>query len=370
MSEATQDQLQECIDNLENVDYKCFFYLPDHEKPSGGIKLAYDHVKCMNENGFNGVIIHNKSGFKPNWLADYYDIDEDGNIANIPIKYLSDEKLAIRAEDFFFIPEGFSNIMQNLAEQGVPCKKIIFCQNWYYILNALPPGVFWENYGITDCMSVSQTQTEYINAIMPNIKCKNIVGQIDKNVYHAPEKNTTKKFIAAFIPSRDGGTKAHNVIKTFYALFPHLRFIQFKEIRNLGKEEYAETLRDSTFYIHFDEYSSWGTAPIEAFMSKCIVAGWDGVGGREYMSPENCWVAPNGDIFRLAIAIGNMIETYMMDDVKDSVWESMEAATMLYSKEVEKDSIIRAHNEYREERIEELEAIKKTARKKQEASNA
>jgi hypothetical protein len=266
-------------------------------------------------------------------------------------------------EDFFFIPEGFPNVMENLAKQNAPCKRVVFCQNWFYVLNALPPGQFWNNYGIHDCMSVSKSQTEYLNMIMPQVKCKQVYGQISSKVFYPPENMVDKKLQVAFIPSRDGGTKSYNVIKTFYALFPHFRFVQFAEVRGLAKDDYAKLLRESAFFVHFDEISSWGTAPIEAFLSKTLVAGWDGVGGREYMTTDNMWIVPNGDILRLAMAIGNMVETFTMDDIRPEMWMAMENACTNYSEESERDSIITAHNEYRQERIAEIQGLRDIVQK-------
>lgn len=357
------------IEKLENGDYTAYFYLPDFDKQSGGMKLTYDHVKCMNESGFRAKIIHQKSGFRPSWLNDYFEKDEEDNLKNIPVVYLDDGNLQIHMEDFFFIPEGFPQLMENLNKQNAPCKKVVFCQNWYYVLNALAPGVFWTDYGVYDCMSVSKTQTEYLKMIMPQLRIKNVYGHIPSDVFYPPEKMTDKKMQVAFIPSRDGGTKSHNVIKTFYALFPHFRFIQFVEVRGLTKEDYAKVLRESAFYIHFDEFSSWGTAPIEAYLSKTLVAGWDGFGGREYMNTTNTWIVPNGDILRLALAMGNMIEVFMLDDVTEETWKEMARACENYTIESEKDSIIAAHNEYRAERIDEISTLRNKLAERMEEQN-
>lgn len=352
----TKNELKVVIKKIEGEGYTSYFYLPDFEKPSGGIKFVYDHVKCMNENGFSAKIIHQKSGFQPEWLKEYFEM-EDEKIKGVPVVYLDDGKLQVNMEDFFFIPEGYPQIMENLAKQNAPCKKIVFCLNWYYVLNALSPGVFWGDYGIRDCMSITQTQTDYLKMIMPYLNIKNVSGHIPNDVFYPPTLPEDKKLQVAFIPSRDGGTKSYNVIKTFYALFPHLRFIRFVEVRGLDKEAYAEALRECAFYLHCDEYTSWGTAPLEAFLSNTLVAGWDGVGGREYMNPDNMWVVPNGDILRLSLALGNMVETYMMDEVPDKTYEEMEKATLLYTRETEKDSIISTHNEWREERLVELNRL-------------
>lgn len=356
---VSRKDMQVVLDNLEEGQYKCYFFCPDFNKPSGGVGLLYDHVRILNELGFNAVVLHQKPGFKIDWLAE--------RAEGVPIEYLQDGKLNLNMQDFFFIPEGFPNVMQMLQEQNVPAKKIVFCQNWYYILNALQPGQTWQSLGIGDCLSVSQSQTRYIQAIMPGMRCKNVVGSINPDVFFPPASDLDKKPIVTFYPSRDGGTKSANVIKTFYLLFPHFKWIQFRQLGGLSTEDYAAALRESAFYVHFDEYSSWGTAPIEAWRSRTLVAGWDGFGGVEYMRPVvvnkaanpalsqgNMWLAPNGDIIKLALQIGNMIETWITNEVSEQIYKNMAAACELYTPEAERDSILAAHNAYREERIVEL----------------
>ena len=125
----------------------------------------------------------------------------------------------------------------------------------------------------------------------------------------------------------------------------------------MDKDTFAFAMRESAFYAHFDEASSWGTAPIEAWNSGCLVAGWDGVGGREFMSSANTWLAPNGDIVRLALAMGNMIETYIMNSVPEEMLENMKEQCERYTPETERASIIKVHKEYKEERIAEIESL-------------
>lgn len=352
---VTKKDIAGIIDQLEEGNYKSFFFCPDFEKPSGGVGLLYDHVRIMNELGFNAVVLHQKSGFKVEWLGD--------RAEGVPVEYIEDNNLNISMHDFIFIPEGMTNIMEQLQQQNVPAKKIVFCQNWLYILNSLQPGQTWQHLGIGDCLSVSDFQTRYIQAIMPGMRCKNVVGSIDPEVFYPPESMLDKKPIVSFYPSRDGGMKSSNVIKTFYLLFPHFKWVQFRQMGGLETEAYAEALSESAFYVHFDEYSSWGTAPIEAWRSGCLVAGWHGEGGVEYMRPVNMtgqgkqgntWLAPNGDIVKLALTIGNMLETWITDSVDPEIIRNAEAACEMYTPEAERDSILAVHNSYREERVAEL----------------
>jgi len=86
------------------------------------------------------------------------------------------------------------------------------------------------------------------------------------------------------------------------------------------------------------------------------------------MNQDNAWLAPNGDIFRLALAIGQMVETWLLGEVKDETWAAMEKATLLYTKEEEKDSVLSAYSKYREERMKELAQFK-TILAEQEKNN-
>lgn len=352
----TKQDLEKVIGKLEDKEFTSYFFLPDFEKHSGGIQWIYNHVKRMNQEGYKAVILHQKKGFKPEWLKDWFEQDENENFIDINIQYLDDEKLQVNFEDFFFIPEGFPQIMENL--KSAPCKKIVYCLNWYYVLNALNPGVFWDSYGIFDCLSISENQTNYLKLIMPFLRFKQVTCQVgDPEVFYPPENITDKKMQIAFIKSRGDGQKSYNVIKTFYALFPYFRFIKFVELAGMDKDTFAQAMRESQFYVHFDEASSLGTAPIEAWRSGCLVAGWDGVGGREFMNPVNSWLAPNGDIIRLALAIGNMIETFIMNSVSNETLASMEEACERYTVEIERESILKIHSEYTEERIKEIKFL-------------
>lgn len=351
----TKNELKETIEKIKEKQYKMYFFLPDHNPPSGGIKVVYDQVNILNQNGYNAIIVHSKKGFTPTWLSGIYEKNEDGTFKNIPILYTEGENISISMEDFIFVPEGYPNILESIKKQRASCKTIVFCQNWYYIMNALPPGVTWEDYGVKDVLVNCKSVGEYAKLLMPSLNVKYITTAIDQNLFNCENKRD-KSFVVAFQPSRDGGAKSYNAIKTFYAIFPHLKFVQFKELKGLTLEQYAQEMKNSTFYVHFDEFCGWGTAPLEAFNCKNYVTGWDGIGTTDYFSQDNGWVVRNGDILAIASTIGRMIEEFIMNSAKEKD-RGMEQATMIYTKDQELDSTLKVHNEYREERIEELENI-------------
>lgn len=365
----TQSDINGVIEKMENGDYTSYFFVPDFPKPSGGVKVIYDQVQIMNQNGFKAVIVHQKPGFKAPWLDEHYKKKDDGTYAHIPVVYLEQENLALKMEDFFFIPEGYPQLMENLAQQKAPCKKVVFCQNWYYVMNALQPGVTWDQLGINDVIVNCHTVGNYVKLLMPSMNIKVLTTAIDGDLFKVDDPIKSKHPFVAFQPSRDGGMKSSNVIKTFYALHPHFRWVQFKELVGMNYADFADSMKDSQFYVHFDEHCGWPTAPLEAFNAGCYVAAWDGVGSVDYLSSENCWLVQNGDILRLALAIGNMIEKWILDEIPNGLEAAMQAAIDRYTLDIEKDSAIATYNEYREDRIKELEQLIELIKKQEAKTN-
>jgi predicted O-linked N-acetylglucosamine transferase (SPINDLY family) len=348
---------QRLIEMVESGSGTRWFFVPDHAKESGGVKLIYDQVRCLNRHGHRAVIVHRQDGFVPTWLLPFFEQDSEGRLVDVPVVYGAPSDIPVQPWDTALIPEGFPDIMTDQHLVASTCHRVVLCQNWFYVLNVLPVGVTWEHFGIRDCLSVSQTQTDYLRELMPELRYQQVVGHVSNEVFHPPDDPAVKRLRFAFIPSRDGGLKSDNVIKTFHALHPDLRHVEFVELSGMPVDVYAAVLRESAFYAHFDETSSWGTAPIEAFLSGCLVAGWDGVGGREYLSEENAWLAPNGDIVGLARAMGRLVREHLAGSIPRTVDEHMAAATRLYTLDAEERSVLAAHAALSANRLSDLRAI-------------
>jgi glycosyltransferase involved in cell wall biosynthesis len=54
-------------------------------------------------------------------------------------------------------------------------------------------------------------------------------------------------------------------------------------------------LGESAVFLSLSYREALGLPPLEAMACACLVAGFDGGGGREYMTPDNGWWAEPGD---------------------------------------------------------------------------
>lgn len=374
------------IENLKSNKFKTYFYCPPMNSPSGGVGVLLKAAKNLHDNGQEVVIVYEPrqnqkasyeasskakkqidvfDKFNPSWI--------DFDISELKISPLGDKEvlfsdgskiecvpLSVKPEDFLIIPEGFPDMMQKTMQ--IPCKRIIFAQSWFYVLNAMQPGEKWQHFGIQDVISASDAITEYLNSVMPGLKIKDFKQGINRDMFSVPEKVSDKMPMVAFSASRgpENKLKTYNIIKTFYAFYPHLKWIRFQELEGLDREQFAERLSSCAFYLHTDDIAGFGTAPLEAMACGTHNVGWASFGGKEYMNNENGFWCNNGDIFQTAEILGIAIDKWLKGDMDNpELQEEYEKTLSRYTTEGEKENIINILNEYKDERIKELESYKK-----------
>lgn len=376
--------LDSIIEKVNNNDFKIYFYCPPMNSPSGGIGVIFKQAKILKDYGFSPVIVYEprvdnkmsymetqKRGkkveifepFKPDWLGTVKDGIKIQCLGTGEMKFndntsIKTEALTINPEDFMIIPEGFPNIMQKFSQ--IPCKKIVFAQSWFYILNAMHTNQTWQQFGIRDVISISQGITKYLNAVMPGLDIKEYSQSIDRTLFK-PKPITEKLPKIAYMPGRtmDAILKTQNIIKTFYLIHPHYRWIRFDELKDLSKEDFADRLAECALALYTDEIAGFGTMPLEAMACGTHVVGWIPLGSQEYIQATNGFWAHNGDIFEIVDLLAMAVERYLNSllDNKD-VEEEYEKTLERYTPENEKQSIINIYNTYKNERISELQQLK------------
>ncbi len=378
--------IDDVIDSVDKNKNKFYFYCPPLNTASGGIAMLIRLAKILIENGYDAKIVYEpiqnqkasyeesvKSNkqvniydkFNPEWISFDY--------SKIPIIPLGDSKikftdgteieckpLNLKPEDFIFIPEGFPNIMKKTME--VACKRVVIAQSWFYVLNALNAGETWMSFGIQDVISVSDAITDYLNTVMPGLRIKNVSQGIDRELFNVPEKKSDKYPIVGFMGTRgqENRMKTFNIIRTFQAFYPHLRWIRFVELYGLSQKEFAERVKQCAFIIYTDDIAGFGTLPLEAMASGTHVVGWNAYGGKEYANENNGFWTVSGDIFQTAEVLGVAIDKWLNGEMDvPEIQEEYEKTLKRYTNEGEKTQFLNIINELKKERINELTGFKK-----------
>jgi hypothetical protein len=376
--------VDEVINKINSKKYKVYFYCPSMNIPSGGIFVLLNYAKTLKESGYDVEVVYEPredrkasieasqkvrkpisifEKFNPIWTGDLMKDVPIRPLGNGELKFadgttINAAMLSLNPEDILFIPEGFPNIMEQTGQ--LPCKKIILCQSWYYILNGLKVGQTWQQFGINDVVSISDGITEYLNAVMPGLRIKPLKQSIDRNIFK-PVPKTDKKPMIGYSKGRsqESVIKTVNIIKTFYSFFPHYRWVRFVELENLSKQEYGERLGDCSFVLYTDEIAGFGTLPLEAMATGTHVVGWTPLGSKEYINENNGYWCTNGDIFRLAELMGLALDNFFAGNMdNENITNAYEATLSNYTTDKEKETILNIQKEYDNERANDFAKLK------------
>jgi len=344
-------QIKAVIDKLDSKDFGFYFFTLDTKgNPTAGVANIYEHVKILNELGYKAYIMHEKNDYVGvlGWLGEEY--------AKLPHVSIEDQKLNVGPHDFVIIPEVFANVMDQTKK--FPSKRIVLCQSYDYIFELLNFGVSWGVFGINDVITTSQKQANYIKSLFPSVETHVIPVSIPD--YFKPNKKPVKPVIS--IVSRDQ-KDALKVIKSFYIQYPTYKWITFKELRGIPKDDFAKSLADSCLSVWIDDCAGFGTFPLESMECNVPVIGKIPEMVPEWMeestSPEGVTnLKSNGVWSNSLIEIPHLIAQYMKvwleDSIPQNIIDSMEATKGQYTYEKQKTSVEKVYAELVEKRKLEL----------------
>lgn len=343
MEENKVEKLEEALERIENKQSKIMFYLPSMPQASGGIGVVYEHVKTLVDLGYDAMIIHdNKDYKKPEWLGSEY--------CNLKHLALDKDKLSVNSDDLLVVPEGFSNILESV--KSLPCMRVVLCQSYEYVLGSLMPGMTWSNFNITDVIVVTSTLEQYLEKIFGKgrFNIKTIRPSVNDKIFK-PSVLPKKPIVA--VSSRNQSDML-NMVKHFYAVYPQFKWVSFKDMRDMSREDFAETLRECSMGCFIDRIAGFGTFPIECAKSNvpCISLIPNIV--PEYAKDENGVWVPN--ILQLADTVAGYFKLWFEDKEPLELYEGMAELAKLYTPEEEKQNIEDVYGSYLETRKQEITA--------------
>jgi len=320
MKDKKQEEIKKITDAIERLDNKnfglYFFTLDTKGNPTAGIANIYEHVKVLNNLGYKANILHEKDDYHgvQDWLGEEY--------TKLPHVSIESQGLSITATDFIIIPEIFAGLMDQV--KGLPSKKIVFSQSYNSVLDMLPIGKRWADYGFFDVITTSNKQATYLGHLFPNLKTHVVPVSIPD--YFKPTKLMKEPTIA--ISSRDQ-SDALKIVKSFYLQYPTYKWVTFKDLRGLPRKTFAEELGKSCLGIWVDDNAGYGTFPLEAIECDTPVIGKIPTLVPEWMeapsenNTNEITITNNGVWTNNFLNIPELIATYMKVWLEDSVPEDL-----------------------------------------------
>lgn len=228
----------------------------------------------------------------------------------VPVLWLEDEP-GFSNDDILVFPEGMTSLMRQTRHFNG--NRVALALNWAYIYRTLPIGENWKDYGITKAITPSPAIKIFLEWSM-GLDVSLIENYLDTSKYfYQPERKRNK--ISYMIRKDPSGEILRSIFKRKGGFFTRYEWSQLKD---LSEEEYSRQLVDSRIFLATSPQEGMPTSILEAMASGCIVVGFSGIGGNDFMvgkgEEQNCVLVENGDMPNLGKKIEEVIFSFRKDD--------------------------------------------------------
>ena len=251
---------------------KIVFFCPPVSVINGGIKHIFRMAEALITLKLDAVVFE-QNGQRPAWFASTAPIVGQGIFSPA-------------ADHLYVLPEDQPQILSDFAQ--FPQRKIIYSQNHFYGALGIAAAASYADYGVTDILCSSRTIYDHCRLRHPTLRAYVVPCAVDPAQFRAaPEKRD----IIAFMPRKRAIESAY-IRDMFHFTYPEYRTWEWREIANVSETEAARQMGEARVFLSLSRLEGFGLTPLEAMASGCVVAGFTGIGGREYATPDNgFWVS-------------------------------------------------------------------------------
>jgi glycosyltransferase involved in cell wall biosynthesis len=252
---------------------RIFYVSRNYGRPVGGLRVVHHHVRILRRHGFDATVL----------LTD----DQPERFFEFDAPVAMRDQTPTTEEDILVIPEGWRDTLQHPLIAGSPARKLIFCQNHFYMHEALRGAPDYGRFGISRVFCCSEVIAEYLTKIMGFSSCPVVHNAIDTGLFRPRDK----KLQIAYMP-RKMQREAVFMRGTFNKCYPEFIAIPWVSIEDKAEAEVAQILGESDVFLSLSRMEGLGLPPLEAMAAGALVVGFLGDGGREYGTNQNgVWCA-------------------------------------------------------------------------------
>lgn len=303
-----------------------YFLCPDDQDPSGGIRKIYRFVDILNDAGLRAYVVHAGKGFRCRWFAN-----------TTPLLAIDEVRLA--GDDLLVIPGHLDRL--EAITSGAP----------HVIFNQGPAHTFsrsgWDRAswspvttsGTLGIVTVSEDARAYLGFTFPQIPVWRVRLGLDPDTFHPGPAAEARPRRIAFMPRRRTRDLAY-LLRTA-DLLGALEGWELAPIAGLPEQEVARQLRSSGVFLALSEREGFGLPPLEAMACGCLVVGFHGGGGREFMLPEFSYPIEESDLLGFARTLVHVLRSWDQEGLFSSMArKASEFALREYSAEQEARDVV------------------------------
>ncbi len=303
---------------------------PDSNIPYGGIKQLYRHVDVLNKGGIAACLVHQEAGFRCTWF---------GNRTRVISQAEMEARLG--ESDYLVFPEIDG---PQLTEYWPGIRKVVFNQNAHYTFSKHPVHdcsrhTPYLHPDVVATIVVSAHDAAYLRRVFPGLKLLRIRYGLDHTLFNC---GPSKQDQIAFMPRKLPGdvVQVINMLKFWGAL----EGFELVEIENQTEQEVAATLQNALFFLSFSDRESFGLPPAEAMACGCVVIGYHGSGGREFLKAPYGYPVQAANLLQFSQTAERVIRLYRQhpERVREQGRQASAFILQQYALQREEDSILAA----------------------------
>jgi hypothetical protein len=212
------NRIESEIEKLNNKDFTLYFFTVDSKNtPSGMLVYTYELAYQLKNMGFKVCMLYQvdneytdreirkqqeKGTYDPmnvqtfcgvgDWMGEEY--------ASLPHLNISRNGVwSVAPSDFLFIPDAFTSLMTQTYIHKIPCHRYVLLTNFDYVTDSVPLGTQWANFGIKDCIAISELQGKLIKDVMPYVNVDILNPMIPE---YFRKSNQPKKLVVNIISKK------------------------------------------------------------------------------------------------------------------------------------------------------------------------
>lgn len=303
-----------------------FYIATGPTQVAGGIKQIYRQVDVLSSLGFDAAVSVPSDNLRPEWF------DSDTKTVLASSETLTKDDYLVVGEQISKIPDG-----PEFSEASL----VIYVQNPYGVMKGFGKGVLGVLATYRDKVNAVICVSEHSREVLSwLLKCDvyRVRYSFDRPPFGMPLK---KKKMLSYMP-RKAGDSLRYVVGTLQAkgvISKHNW--EIFEILEMSEEEVARALGESSIFISGSTLEGFGMPPAEAMACSCVVVGFTGAAGVEFIKPEYSFPIEQGDVFALTMKIAELMSK-SDDELLEIGHRASKWIRSAYSTEKEIESIRKA----------------------------
>lgn len=272
---------------------RILYLCPDLPHPSGGVAAVYDHVRILDRHGFPAFVLHFEAGHAHPFAG-----------PPPPLLHLG-AGAGIGRQDVLVIPEGcLFDELRSLA--GI--RKFAFVQSCLYAFDGPGDPGLWRDLGLAGALCCSELTAVFAREVLGLAEVRIVPNAVDPALFAPGDKTLS----IAFMP-RKQPAEIRFLRRAFTLRNPRWADIPWIPIDGLDRAGVARAMGSSAVFLSTCLYEGFGLPALEAMACGCLVAGFHGYGGLEYVSDANGLWCAQGDLLACLAALERAVALHLED---------------------------------------------------------